>query len=235
MKYNLYKKKQYNLFQYIIVTVLVFLGVIFLTVAGIMFYSNAFLEYHLVDGVSMQPLFNPNGKNEDGVYITTDVSNVTYGDIIIYEKPEDGKLVIKRVIAMGGDNIMLKPTGELLEGTSDPEYAFFIQYNSQGEWIELDEPYIKDKSVYTYFVKPDFEDYDYNKNFLETQNGELYLHINDDEIFFAGDNRTSSYDCIDYGPRKTENIVGEVVYIIHGGESRLWQLIKQVLGISEWR
>lgn len=235
MIYKTYKKKHYNVFQYIGMTMLALACILLLFLSGLMFYCNTFLEYHPVDGVSMQPLLNPSGKNEDYVYITRQTNNITYGDVIISLKSNGNYLVIKRVIAMGGDNIMIKPTGEFLEGTNDPEYAFFIQYNSQGEWIELDEPYIKDKSVYTYFVKADFEDYSVNKNFLKTENGELYLHIGDDEIFYAGDNRTNSEDCIDNGPQKLENVIGKVVYIIHGNESRLWQLIKQFLGISEWK
>lgn len=197
---------------------------------GVMFYCNNVLEYYPISGVSMQPLLNPNGINEDYVYIMKGQDNIDYGDIIIYSrKMEDNKtrLVIKRVIALAGDNVMIKQN-------KNGQYRLFIQYNSQGEFVEQYESYIEDKSVYESMFTQ-FYNEGTGKVFSKDADDNKYLHIDENKIFYLGDNRTSSTDCLDYGAQKCENIIGEVKYIVRKNSQRVWQVIQQILGIYKWK
>ncbi len=235
MQYTPYKKlksKKTNIIMGIIFTIIC-IPIVF--ALGVMFYCNAFLEYYPISGTSMQPLLNASGKDEDHVYITTNKEDITYGDVIIYQKSND-VLVIKRVIAMPGDNIMIKDTGRNQEGTANNYYAIYIQYGGQGEFVELNEEYIENKETYRIIYNQFYYGGDlYNKNFITDENGNKYLHIEDDEIFYLGDNRLNSDDCVDYGPMKYENIVGEVIYIVHGNNFKIIEVIKQILGIYKWK
>ena len=120
---------------------------------------------------------------------------------------------------------MIKKDGEF--------YALFIQYNSTGLWEKLEEEYISNKQVYEHTYYELYEQ-NANKTFLE-DNGQKYLHINENEIFCAGDNRFNSNDCFDYGAKNVENITGEVVYLVHGNGIKIFQIIIQVLGFKEWK
>ena len=177
----------------------------------------------------MQPLLNPNGTNEDYVYVTNDKSGITYNDIIIYirDRGSEQRSVIKRVIAMAGDNIMIKQTPSGV-------YAIFIQYGGNGDFVCVEENFIKDKKVYAHMYQ-EFYDTGTGKDFVELDDGNKYLHINDDEIFYLGDNRTGSTDCLDYGAQKAKNIVGEVKYIIHKDANRIWQILLQMFGFYRWK
>ncbi len=235
MEYKPYKKTENK-------TKKIILGIIFTIICipivfslGVIFYCNAFLEYYPISGTSMQPLLNASGKDEDHVYITTNKENVSYGDVIIYQKDDD-VLVIKRVIAMAGDNIMIKDTGRRQENSANNYYAIYIQYGGEGEFVELEEDYIENKESYKYLRDQFYNKGNLtNKNFLTDKDGNKYLHIEDDEVFYLGDNRLNSEDCVDYGPMKYENIVGEVVYIVHGNKLKIIEVIKQILGIYKWR
>lgn len=231
IEYENYKKKPISLTKAILKSIAMLLLALVIFVVGIMFYCNIFLSYYPISGPSMRPLINATYYSGDCAYATPNIKSVTYGDIIIYNRPpmngESATYVIKRVIAMGNDNIMIKE--------DNGEYAIYLQYNSTGEWKKLEEDYIKDKSSY----KGSYEKlYDSSKNtskIFTDENGNKYYHIDKDEIFYAGDNRPVSIDCFSYGAMKTERLVAKVVYLIHKGEPRIWQVVMQFLGIYKWR
>lgn len=219
-----------------IVLLIAFLVLAFFVV--VMFYCNVALGYYPIMGTSMSPLINASGQNTDYVYATYDVSDITYGDVIIFHHPDNReesgyKQVIKRVIALGGDNIMIKDTGRLVPNSTQDYYALYIQYDGEGAFVEVDENYVVDKTSYNE-IYDDFYTLDSNKLFLYDDYGNRYLHIEEGQIFYAGDNRTNSNDCFDYGAQDESNIVAEVKYIIYGGTNRVWQVVMQMLGIYKW-
>lgn len=223
-KYNTYHKKEYKLINSLANSCFILVCTFLVIFTGLMFYCNNFLTLYPVAQVSMMPYINPNGIDEDYVYVTSNTNGITYGDVVICEKGPD--LVIKRVIAMPGDNLMIKLA-------DDGFYSFFIQYSSEGDWVKLEEDYVRDKHVYE-------TSYDvfYNKGdkiFEVDEDGNKYLHVSEYEIFLAGDNRLFSKDCIEYGSLDTAGLVGEVVYLLHGENFKMFQVFAQFLGFIEWK
>ena len=229
MRYASYKKQKRSILSIIASVILSVLLVPLIFSVGVMFYCNSTLDYYPISGTSMQPLLNPNDTNEDYVYVTKDTSNITYNDIIIYKRDlgNEERTVIKRVIAMAGDNFMIKQT-------DGGQFAIFIQHSGQGEFILVEENFVQDKNVYQ-SMYAEFYELGSGKTFLFDDDGNRYLHIEDDEIFYLGDNRTGSTDCLDYGAQKTKNLIGEVVYIIHKNTNRVWQILVQMFGIYTWK
>ncbi len=220
-----------------IVLLIAFLVLAFFVV--VMFYCNVALGYYPIMGTSMSPLINASGQNTDYVYATYDVSDITYGDVIIFHHPDTNeasgyKQVIKRVIALGGDNIMIKDTGRSVPNSTQTYYALYIQYDGEGAFVEVDENYVVDKKSYIEIYNEFYTTENSSKLFLYDGYGNRYLHIEEGQIFYAGDNRTNSNDCFDYGAQDESNIVAEVKYIIYGGTNRVWQVVMQMLGIYKW-
>ena len=231
MQYVLYKKNKVKSLVKGIIFTIICIPIVFL--AGVMFYCNAFLEYYPISGTSMQPLLNASGIDQDFVYVSKNKSNITYGDVIIYEG--ETNTIIKRVIAMGGDNIMIKDTNVADENSANNLYAIYIQYNGEGEFVELKEDYIQNKSTYKIQYNQLYNTNLDQKKFVEDLNGNKYLHLEEDEIFYMGDNRLNSYDCVDYGPMEYKNIIGKVVFIVHDNNFKLFDVVKQILGIYKWK
>ena len=223
MNYELYKRKKITLKRTILMVLALLICGIMLLITGVMFYCNNSLEYYPVKGESMFPLINSNGVDEDYVYANSNIEDITYGDIIIYN--HNNVLVIKRVIAMANDNITIRQC-------SDGYFGIFIQYNSTGEWVKLEENYIEDKFVYQVLFDDLFKPYE-GKEIIEGD-GFKYIHVGENQIFYAGDNRQNSSDCIDYGPQDCENLIGEVVFLIKENKNRIFQVISQILGITRW-
>ena len=229
MKYAPYIRQKKSLSSIIISVIFTVLMVPLTFSVGVMFYCNSAFEYYPISGTSMQPLLNPNGINEDCVYVTNDKNHITYNDIIIYVRDlgTEQRTVIKRVVAMAGDNIMIKQT-------QNNEYAIFIQYGGNGDFVYVEEKFIQNKQVYADMYE-EFYNEGSGKEFFDLADGNKYLHIKDDEIFYLGDNRTGSTDCLDYGPQKVDSIIGEVKYIIHKNTNRIWQILLQMFGFYVWK
>ena len=181
--------------------------------------------YTPVEGPSMLPTINNQcfdennypveGSSVDSVYINRFVKP-TYGDIIVAKK--NGKYVIKRLIAMGGDKIAIAPiTNEILP--SEKTYVIFLIKKDSNKIEILNENYLADEmSLFKTFQK--FEELKKNntENFEKIKTEEFgyldFLNIKENEIFYLGDNREDSKDCSDYGPNSINNYVGRVDIIV---------------------
>ena len=158
-----------------------------------------------VTGPSMMPTinaeYNESNKIEDYVYINR-FSSVNRGDIIVIHKIlQDDKYVIKRLIAKGGD--YLKITKNELTG----EIELYLKYSINEDPILLEEPYLysKEGNKKTYEC---FNLLSLNENLTFTEDG--YLYIEPGYVFYLGDNRGQSEDCSNYGPIKSDLILGKV-------------------------
>ncbi len=103
-----------------------------------------------------------------------------YGEVVIVN--HDGKLVVKRIIALGGDSVKIE------------DGKVFLKKRGQTQYEALSEPYINGNFT-TVKMGEQFE-----------------WVLKNDEIFYLGDNRVGekSYDCRAYGPIKQTNVVGVV-------------------------
>ena len=115
-------------------------------------------------------------------------AKVERGDIIIINKnthktAETDYYIIKRVIGVGGDKVEIKTDGK-------------VYVNGE----QLDESYLDDGQV-TYIY--DFFHHEYLP-------GEISINLEEDEIFYLGDNRKNSLDARMNGPCKQSDVIGVV-------------------------
>lgn len=238
MKYNKYidesEKKKAPLWIKIVGGVF---GTIFLCFMGFVFYLNVFLEYHEVRGGSMYPTLNGDARDEDFVYSSV-TQNVGYGDIIIYRASEDEdeqeRLVIKRLIGLGGDCVKVRETPEL-DNDANVIFEILIKYNGTDEWILLDDSYVSSRATNYALYEKLYNRNVHNKTILEDENGERYLQIPEGYFFAIGDNRVTSYDCSSYGPLPIERIHGKVEFVIYDNYLPVFQAIGQLFGGKKWK
>lgn len=191
------------------------LASIIVAVCAVIIFFNLTHEYHVIKGSSMMPTLNNNST--DGVFVST-IKPYTRGDIIVYEK-EDGVHVIKRIIAMGGDKLKVEQI--------DGQVRIVLIYAGEQEQTVLDEPYL--------------ENYE-NNSILQTRFDKMiidcaltldangFFQLEENQIFYLGDNRKVSNDCSIYGPKNKSGVVGKVDYIAYGNSFIYFQVLKQVFG-----
>lgn len=125
---------------------------------------NSFVFMHIqVDGPSMENTFFTGD-----LIVANKVKKATYGDVVIISGEKGNDLLIKRVIAKGGDEL------KFLSG------KVYLKKAGETDFTELDEPYIKSQnSTFIYGEDPD-------EPFIVT--------VPVGEIFYMGDNRENSSD-----------------------------------------
>ncbi len=103
-----------------------------------------------------------------------------YGDIVIVER--ENKLVIKRVVALGGDSVKIEDGKVYLKKSGEQGYRVLSEDYINGNFTTVE------------------------------LNAESEWVLDSDEIFYLGDNRVgkASYDCRAYGPVKVESVLGVV-------------------------
>lgn len=138
----------------------------------------------IVDGDSMQPNFETSERlivNK----ILYDIREPKFGEVVVFDVPEQGRKFIKRVIGVPGDKVRL-------EGDD-------LYIND----VLVEEPYIKEAieaahaNGQLYNTEKDFP----NESVTETT-------VPEDTIFVLGDNRSNSTDSRVIGFVKDEEIVG---------------------------
>lgn len=234
MAYTLYKQKSKTTPLWLKILSGVF--VVFLVLAMcFVFYCNVILEYHPVLGKSMYPTLNPNNINEDYVY-SIQTSDVERGDIIIYnaeDEDSEERLVIKRLVALGGDYVQVRHNGEIVGG--ELIYEIRIKINGVGEWIVVDDWYNQSKALnYSLYTKLYYYNLD-KKTFGIDENGEQYLIVPENCFFALGDNRVISYDCGSYGAVSMNKIHGKVMYVVYGNKTPYLQVLGQMFGGKKWK
>ncbi len=133
-------------------------------------------EPYIVQGASMSPTF------ETGNYLIINkfghkLSNLERGDIVVFRYPNDPKrFFIKRIIGLPGETLRIN--NRIVSVADSPD----------GDFIELEEPYIKNTL----------------QNNVETD-------LAEDEYFVMGDNRGNSSDSRSWGPLNKTFIKGEPV------------------------
>lgn len=192
------------------------MATIIVAICVVIIFFNLTHEYHVVNGDSMLPTLN-NNNTTDGVFVST-IKAYDRGDIIVYCK-EDGVYVIKRLIAIGGDKISLREI--------DGVYRIVLIYSGEEEERVIDEPYLSSYAK-NQVLQARFEVIINECGLTLDDNG--FFQLNENQIFFLGDNRPVSKDCSIYGPKDKNGVVGKVDYIAYGNRFIYWQLFKQLFG-----
>ena len=160
--------------------------VIFVVILAFILISMSFLWTPMtVAGPSMEQTFH----NGDHIILLTSLYKISYGDIIVFEKIEEEKNVIKRVIALEG------------------EYIRFDQVEQK--WyrndVALDEPYVTCSYTITYFSGTST----ILKEKICSKQGYL---VEEGKIFVLGDNRINSNDSHVYGAIDQSQIKGKFLF-----------------------
>lgn len=129
-----------------------------------------------VDGPSM----NDTLKTGD-LLLADRVGKANRGDVIVFE--HDGKMYIKRLIALGGDTIKVKNN------------RVYLKKNGESEFSLLDEDYAKGLTRW---------------NALEHGAYREEYTVSEGCFFALGDNRGNSHDCRDFGEVSFAFYVGRV-------------------------
>lgn len=176
-----------------------------------------------VQGPSMSPTLNSgvadndSSTKQDFVYVNMK-KEPAREDIVTINT--GNKLIIKRVIATGGDKITIRIA-------DDGYYHVCIQYAGSEEVIVLEEDYIKSYSGWTsaksaYPKDGQLYEYDFYNKFLNTTDvsvidGVYYYEVPENNYFCLGDNRAVSLDSRDKGTFKRVQIKGVAEIIVKNG------------------
>lgn len=204
-------------------------------------------EYYFIriTGRSMQPTLNPDitmqSEAQDYCIVDKD-GELDYGDIVIIRSPSDpdsDQTIIKRVLAFGGDKISIFKSRD----ENGEMYYHFARIKSGTNEVEiLEEDYIKmdgDLPAWESLTSYVYNNVIYERNFFRNYfsiNGRFYsssrtrrvtvdgvgsvlfYQLEEDEIFYMGDNRSNSTDGREYGPVKVSDmVIGKVVKIVENG------------------
>ena len=175
---SLLQKDKPSLLSKITSWLLIFITVLlsFVIIANLFFF-----EGHPVEGPSMLNTI------KDGDKITVcKWKEPERGDIVIIEL--EGKIVIKRVIAFGGERVRLTRQGEVY---ISPILGYDEDNNPiVGEEQKLEEPYLSKENI--------------------ARQEERSWDIPQGYVFYMGDNRAVSLDSRNDGPVKESQIIGVV-------------------------
>ena len=146
-----------------------------------------------VDGSSMEDTLFDN----DQLLVTGLFYEPKQGDIVVCKSSTPGKLIVKRVIAVGGQTVT-------------------IDYNAAAvsvDGVVLEEPYLKyhaldDMGVY------DVRYYDSDRRLYEYE-------VPEESVFLMGDNRDRSKDSRSFGTVSEDELIGKVIFRFYSERARI--------------
>ena len=213
-----------------------FLCVCIIICFGVVIFNSIFFPA-VVSGSSMVPTLNPdfatNSTHQDMVY-ASNYYTVNKGDIIIVDLPGFENDGIKRLIALGGDNVSF---GDIYKNDEDSIYingeklvevGYLKKDNTDcvngfkhmmRECVESGEDYYSGSRL---VLKRDWV--------TTNSEGKYQISLPQDYCIFLGDNRPNSYDCSEIGPQKISSIHAKVVMIIPYGYNLLTYLSCKLFG-----
>lgn len=128
------------------------------------------------------------------------------GDVVVAKVPWWNGYVVKRLVAVGGDRLMIKEVSNEYQLIVNDEIMYTVEINTNTtNYYE---------TGYLLYVGPSaIIDRNENHVFLNSSN-EKYIQLLDDEVFLIGDNWEKSTDGTKYGPDKDNCLVGVVDIIL---------------------
>lgn len=175
----------------IIGTVLDWALVIVNSVFVVLLVSTLVFSRVLVDGESMENTL----YDGDKLVISWFMYKPEQGDIVICDSEALGKLIVKRVIASGGQKVI-------------------VDYEAGKVFVDgeaLDEPYLK------YHALDDMGGYDMDN--YDPDRGVFEYDVPEGEVFIMGDNRDHSSDSRVFGCVPEDDIIGKAVFRFYSREA----------------
>lgn len=202
--------------------------VILLLIVFCMFCAVFWLGTHYakpVNGASMQPNINNYAIPTGDIAIVSSTSTYSQSNIIIVDMTRSqntdsqiqGRLLIKRVIALPGDSLRLVADGA--------KYYFELKKNGTDTFERLDETYANP------MTSPERASAFHSQSGWTvkiTPNSDGSVTLPQNYMFFVGDNRNGSYDCRNFGPVETDACVGVVESILY--KDSFWNRLFGAIG-----
>ena len=210
--------------------------VILLLVVFCMFCAVFWLSTHYakpIQGSSMQPNINNYAEATGDIAIVSSTARFTYNDIIIVDMERSnntdsmvqGKLLIKRAIAFGGDSL------KLVRDDATATYHFELKKRGESEFAVLEEtfayPMTEANKANAFFTQ-------INWTIKPESASDNSITIPEGYMFFVGDNRDVSYDCRTFGPVETSACIGVVETVLKTDNfwNRLFSVISSIFNIK---
>lgn len=189
----------------------------------VLFNALSYLNSHfakIIVGQSMEPTLNadPLIQNEKDIVLVDKYAERKRGDIVIINvrdmkyfvetnkhKETPTKLLVKRIIALGGEKIKIKFNSEISKN------EIWIKNSAYPQGFKLEENYIA--AFDSFNITWNQTDWD---EICEVD-ADGFLTIPQNCFFCLGDNRDNSIDSRRVGPFSAENVWGVVDYIVKDG------------------
>ena len=172
---------------------------------------NYYLSPATIIGYSMQPTYNADyterNKNCDIAYYSRfakiERQDVVVVDLSKVDNQDYEKYGIKRLIAVGGDTVEFKENKLFINGEERQEnYLSDISLN-RNMISKIISGVSQGKGNWS---KYEFSNENFNFNYVK-------FVVDEDSIFYLGDNRVQSYDCSSYGPQPKQNLLAKIVFV----------------------
>lgn len=185
----LYSKKDGSKFNNIL-NVLIFIIIVIIILE--LTFASTYSGIYVVEN-SMYPTLNgaPDEKSAGGdyVYVNTKIKP-DYGDIVVVNKTSS-KVIIKRVVAFGGDSV------KLIDG------VLYIKYSGTEDFVAINESYVAQEN------NTSAEKNNYPLLADSTVNPDGHI-VRENAMFLLGDNRDVSVDSRDSGDFDVGSLIGVV-------------------------
>lgn len=229
----------------------IFLVLLTLFAISLLLFS-AFFYRAYINGVSMQPTFN-NYKTEEGyewteedykslrdIAVVSRYGTYSRGDIVLLQMEAETKeidmgdvirtyymedeIIIKRVIAVGGDTLTLK------FNKIGTENAGYCEYYVNDE--PINESYLGDNRFD--MNREYFELFCLANNIVQEETSDSLtatIKIEEGKVFVLGDNRSHSQDSHIFGAFNQNKFLGKVVYSYKYNESFIGALLDDLFAL----
>lgn len=212
--------------------VFVVLAFLMVLLSSSIFFTN--YKYFQIRESSMIPLFNnyENSQITDGVFVRLN-SGFDVGDVVVLRFGE--RNIIKRVVAKGGDKITIVRkvfpsrveylVQRIAKGTTVP-YTLVEEYTNKTNPNGMQKVY-EDFNAFVLSSSSSQKETIFDGDSFVT-----YLVLEEDEVFYLGDNRGDSLDSSRNGPAKQSDVVGRVEIVVWKEQNFLFNIIAYFLGFK---